>query len=193
MARVYLVRHASPTVRPGTRPSTWHLSERGIEEARALAETARDWGLTAIYSSVEPKASSTASVIGDAVGMPVQLVEGLEEQHWDAWTENADEFNENVRRILERPDESIAGSEPAAAAAQRFGGALRLLLPGDGPLAVVSHGRVLTAWLDSVLTLESPYDAWRAIPMPGYALVEVGAGHRVRMLSEFRGVERELA
>jgi broad specificity phosphatase PhoE len=193
MTRVYLVRHASPAVRPGTRPSTWHLSDRGIEEARALAEIARGWGLTAIYSSVESKASATAAIIGDPLGLPVRLVEGLEEQRWDAWTENADEFNENVRRILERPEESIAGSEPAAAASQRFDAALHLALPGGGPLAVVSHGRVLTAWLDSVLALESPYDAWRAIPMPGYALVEIGEGHRVRMLSEFDGTEREPA
>jgi broad specificity phosphatase PhoE len=191
MTRVYLVRHASPAVRPGTRPSTWQLSERGIEEARSLADIAGGWGLTVIYSSVEAKASATAAVIADPLGLPVRLVEGLEEQRWDAWTENADEFNENVRRILERPDESIAGSEPAATAAQRFDAALRMLLPGGGPLAVVSHGRVLTAWLDSVLTLESPYDAWRAIPMPGYALIEVGEGNRVRMLTEFEGVERE--
>ena len=56
---------------PHTPASTWRLSPRGVVEARALGEIARGWGLAAIYSSVEPKASATAALIGDAVGLPV--------------------------------------------------------------------------------------------------------------------------
>jgi broad specificity phosphatase PhoE len=189
VTRIYLLRHASPAVQPGESPSTWHLSERGIEEARALAEVARGWGLASIYSSVQPKASATGAIIADALGIPVRLVEGLEEQRWDAWIENADDFNETVRAILEHPDESFGGSESAASAAERFDSALRRLLPTGNPLGIVSHGRVLTAWLDSVLALESPYDTWRAIPMPGYAIVEIDDAGRARMIEDFRGVD----
>ena len=188
MTRIYLLRHASPAVQPGQAPSTWRLSERGIEEARTLAVIARSWKLTAIYSSAQPKASGTAAIIADELGLPVQLVEGLEEQRWDAWIDNADDFNETVRAIVERPDESIGGCEAASAAGARFDAALRSLLPASGPLVVVSHGRVLTAWLASVLSPESAYETWRAMPIPAFAKLEIEEGGRVRMLEDFRGV-----
>ena len=187
MPRIYLVRHASPQVDPRAAASTWRLSPRGIEEARALAEIARSWKLAALYSSVEPKASATASIIGDAAGVAVRLAEGLQEQRWDAWVENADAFNERVREMLERPDESVHGAESIADAAQRFGEALDAIAAGPGPAAAVSHGRVLTAYLAAALALEDPFAFWRAMPMPAYASIDADAG-RVRVLAPFAGV-----
>ena len=189
MPFIYLVRHASPQVDPHQSPRIWRLSPRGVEEARALAQVARDWGLAALYSSVEPKASATAAIIGDAAGLPVRLAEGLHEQHWEGWVENADEFNERVREILGQRDESVHGAEPAGDAARRFGEALAAIALGATPAAVVSHGRVLTAYLAAALRIEDPFAFWRAMPMPAYACIELDSSSgTVRLVAPFAGV-----
>jgi broad specificity phosphatase PhoE len=227
MTRIYLIRHASPRVEPGVPASQWHLSPQGIEEAHLLAEIARTWQIAALYCSVEPKAQTTAAIIADAVGLPVHVAEGFEEQRWDEWIENADAFNDAVRRILEQPEDRLNGSEPASSAAARFDAALRSVaadVPTDAPLrsaaadalsgiplrpvgttaaadpplrpttpdaptlAVVSHGRVLTAWLAQAIGIESPFDAWRAMPMPAYCGIELTTEGRARLVEPFRGL-----
>ena len=168
----------------------------------------------------------TAAIIGDALGLPVRIAEGFEEQHWDEWVENADAFNDAVRRILDQPDDRMNGAEPASSAAARFDAALRSISasasddaslrlhlpahrrmrrfapsrrtapdPALGPgaatpstLAVVSHGRVLTAWLTQAIGIESPFDAWRAMPMPAYCSVELTTDGRARLVEPFRGL-----
>ncbi len=188
MSALYLIRHASPQIEPARPAQAWQLSPRGIEEARRLAEAAQGWGILALYSSVEPKAKATALILGDALGLPVRLVEGFEEQRWDEWIDNADAFNEAARRILEHPDAGVRGSETAVAAAARFEAALRIVAGGPAPAAVVSHGRVITAYLARCLALEDPYEFWRGIPMPGYARVELAPDGRVRLVEGFRGI-----
>jgi hypothetical protein len=43
------------------------------------------------------------------------------------------------------------------------------------PAAIVSHGRILTAYLAQHRPLESPFDYWRAIPMPGWTRIDLDA------------------
>ncbi|MBF6598947.1 MAG: histidine phosphatase family protein [Dehalococcoidia bacterium] len=69
MARVYLIRHASPRIEPGLPPARWRLSPYGIEESRRLAAAAADSrGIEALYSSVKAKATATAAIIALARG-----------------------------------------------------------------------------------------------------------------------------
>jgi probable phosphoglycerate mutase len=173
MRHLYLIRHATPTVQPNVPSPEWSLAERGIEEARALATVAESWGLRALYASKEPKARSTALIIGDALGLPVNIVEGFEETHLDWWISNSDEFAEAVKQILEQPDLSLRGAERAEAAAARFAGAIDLITQGGFPAAVVTHGRVLTAWLTQTAGIEDPFALWRSIPMPGWTRVDL--------------------
>lgn len=173
MRRIYFIRHATPAVQPNVPAPEWPLADRGIEEARALGVTAQQWDLKALYSSTEPKAQSTALLIGDAVGLPVNVVEGLEETRLDWWINNSDEFGEAVRQILEEPKMSLRGAERAEAAATRFASAIRLIEQGPFPAAVVTHGRVLTAWLAQTLGLEDPFAVWRSIPMPGWTTLDL--------------------
>jgi broad specificity phosphatase PhoE len=189
MPRIYLVRHASPQVDPSIPAPAWRLSPRGIAEARALAEIAVTWGIATLYGSVEPKASATASIIGDRLGVPVRLTDGLQEQRWDGWVENADAFNERVREILEQPGDSVHGGEPASEAARRFGVAIAAVATGATPAALVSHGRVLTAYLTGALQLEDPFAFWRAMPMPAYACIDIEANGRTRLVAPFTAVD----
>ena len=79
MRRLYLIRHATAAIQPNVPDHEWPISDRGIEQARTLAETVRTWGLQALYASRQPKAQSTAAVIGEIIGLPVNVVDGLEE------------------------------------------------------------------------------------------------------------------
>ena len=185
MRHLYLVRHASPAIQPNVPAEQWTLSERGIEEARALTRIAATWNLAAVYSSVEPKAQATALVIGDAVGQPVRVVEGFQELRFDRWIPNADEFAAMIRGIFRQPSASVHGAERADAAAARFDAAVRIVEEGPFPAAIVSHGRVITAYLSQILELDEPFDLWRSIPMPGWACFDLDAS---KLIAPFQGL-----
>jgi broad specificity phosphatase PhoE len=188
MRPLYLIRHASPVIQPDVPAERWTLSPRGVEEARALAEVARGWGLRALYTSNEPKAQSTALIVGDGTGLPAQVVEGVHELKMDGWIGNADAFGETVREVLEQPELAAPGCERAADAAERFARAVELVAGGELPAAVVSHGRVLTAYLASRAPMEDPFELWRSIPMPGWGCIDLDA-RRAGLMAPFSGLE----
>jgi broad specificity phosphatase PhoE len=190
MQLLYVIRHASPSIQPATPAVQWPLSDRGIEEAQALAAIASGWGLAAIYRSIERKAESTALIAGDACGLPVRVTQGFEELRFDQWIGNSDEFSEAVRDIIDHPTRSIRGAERAETAAARFEAGVGLVRQGPFPAAVVSHGRVITAWLAANDAVEDPFATWRSIPMPGWCAVDV-EGERARVVSNFEGLPRE--
>ena len=186
MRALYLIRHASPNVQPHVPAAEWTLSERGIEEAVHLAETARSWGLRALYTSGEAKARATALLVGEACGIGANVVQGLEELRFEEWIGNADAFSDAVRSILEQPNTVVHGAERASAASARFAAAVRIIEQGELPAAVVSHGRVMAAYLADVLRLDDPFALWRSIPMPGWALLDLDGP---RLVEEFRGAD----
>jgi 2,3-bisphosphoglycerate-dependent phosphoglycerate mutase len=173
MQRIHLIRHASPAIEPDVPTQLWRLSDRGAEEAAHLAAIAREWRLAAIYTSVERKAESTALILGDALGLQVHVTEGFDELRIDHWIGNADEFSTEVKAIFDHPGLSVHGSERAEAAAARFGAGIDIVRQGPLPAAVVSHGRVLTAYLANVVGLDDPFSVWRSIPMPGWCCIDV--------------------
>jgi broad specificity phosphatase PhoE len=188
MRLVYLVRHASPVIQPATPAEEWKLSERGIGEARRLADTAKGWGLQAIYSSPEPKAMSTALILAEDSGLMVHAVEGFYELRLGGdFIHNADEFSETIRSVLERPDQAVRGSERASAAAARFAAGMRIVEEGPFPAAVVSHGRVIVSYLAHERGFEDPFALWQSIPMPGWACLDLDV-KRGRLVREFQGV-----
>ena len=181
MRTLYLVRHASPVIQPGVPSREWTLSDRGVREARALAETAKEWGLRALYSSSEVKARATALIVGDALGLQVNVVDAFDELRIPEFIANADDFNEVVRAVLEERDIEPPRLDPqidqrlesASAAAARFAEGVRIVEQGPFPAAIASHGRVLTAYLWASGRVSDPFAAWRAIPMPGWASVDL--------------------
>lgn len=175
MREIYFVRHATPSVQPTVPSHEWTLSPAGADEARVLAARAGSWGIHAVYASAEPKARATALLLADALLVPVHIVDGLEELRFDQWIANSDDFADAVRSILEQPSLSFRGAETADAAAARFDAALQLVAAGALPAAVVTHGRVLAAWLSRLLGPEAAFRTWRAMPMPGWARIDLDA------------------
>jgi broad specificity phosphatase PhoE len=186
MRLVYLIRHASPAVQPQAPAEEWRLSERGIDEARALAAIAAGWGLRAVYSSTEPKALSTAALIGDATGLTAHAVEGFEELRLSGgWIGNADAFSDTVRAVLETPELSLRGSETAEAAAARFAAGMAIVETGQFPAAVVSHGRAIVAYLAQYAGADEPFALWRSIATPGWIVLDLDG---MRLLGSFEGL-----
>ncbi|HYM16710.1 MAG TPA: histidine phosphatase family protein [Dehalococcoidia bacterium] len=176
MRPLYLIRHASPAIQPSVPAEEWVLSERGIEESHQLAGIAAGWGLKAVYSSREAKAMSTALILAGDDGPQVHTVDGLHELRLGGnYIFNADAFSERVRDVLDSPEVSVRGSETAASAAARFARAVGIVLQGPFPAAVVSHGRVLVAYLAAERGLEDAFEVWRALPMPGWICVDLDA------------------
>ena len=188
MRPLYIVRHASPAIQPNVPSEQWTLSDRGIEEARSLARVAAAWDLAAIYTSIEPKAQATALMLADAAGRQVRSVDGLQELRVDRWISNADAFAEMARDIFEQPAISVQGAERAAAAAERFAAAVSIIREGPFPAAVVSHGRIITAYLTQICGLDDAFALWRSIPMPGWACLDLDAPVP-KLLAPFAGVD----
>lgn len=184
MRPVYLIKHASPQVQPNVPAESWQLSTTGVAEARQLATLARRWGIKSVYSSIEPKAQSTALLIGDELAHPVRVVDGLQEIRV-GWIANSDEFSEHIRQILEHPSVPLRGAETAEDAAARFALAMQIVEQGELPAAVVAHGRVLTAYLTHLLGIDDPFAFWRAIPMPAWACLDLDGP---RLISGFVGL-----
>ena len=175
MRLLYLIRHATPVVQPDMPSREWTLSERGIDEAGNLAAAAGEWELAAIYSGSEPKMRGTALVIADAASLDVRVADAFDELRIPHWIPNSDEFNELVQAILEEGAIARRGIEPAAAAADRFAAGVELVAEGPFPAAIISGGRILTAWLTRTIGLEEPFETWRNLPMPGYACIDLDA------------------
>lgn len=182
MRPLYLIRHASPQIRPDAPARDWPLSERGITEAHQLAETARGWGVEALYSSSEAKARSTALIIGEALRLQVNVSDAFDELRIPDWIHNSDEFNELVKSIFNGgPEPGFVLDpvverrlpEPATSAAERFAEGVELVAAGPMPAAIVAHGRVLTAFLAAHTAVEDAFALWRSIPMPGWTTIDL--------------------
>jgi broad specificity phosphatase PhoE len=63
------------------------LNETGREQARALAERVRGEPLAALYASPLSRARETAEIVGEAIGLPVQLDERFKEVDVGDWQE----------------------------------------------------------------------------------------------------------
>ena len=89
MARlVLLLRHGQADFDHGRlagRTPGVHLSERGREEARALAERLRPVRLNAIYSSPLERCLQTAEAVADGRRLDVHVEEGVKEVDFGSW------------------------------------------------------------------------------------------------------------
>lgn len=93
------------------------LTARGEEQARLLAAALAGTGVSAvaIYSSPLRRAHDTATAIGAALGLPVNVDEALREQYFGAW--------ENLTRaeVLARDPGGLAAWEAGAESAPEGG------------------------------------------------------------------------
>ncbi len=133
------------------------LSDYGRRQARQLAEELADEDLAAIYASDLARARQTAEIVGERIGLPVELDAGLREKDWGTW--------EGLTAV-ERDRVEFVG-ESTEAHSERMLRALRRICerhPDGGRVLVVTHGgsmrRVQTAALGMALPVVENCGRW---------------------------------
>jgi broad specificity phosphatase PhoE len=179
-AALILVRHGRPKIDPDTPATTWGLCDEGREGCERLAGQILDLKPTAIVSSPEPKALQTARIIGDRLGLKVEVDPGLHEhkrQHLSFGTE--EEFRARIAQVFAEPHAPIPGGESAHEAYERV--AETLARHKGEPLLAVTHGTVLSLYLAEKLACDA-HDLWRSLHMPD-AFVLDGEGKLIERIS----------
>ena len=156
MTTVLLIRHASHDLLNHTlagRMPGVHLSAAGAAEAGALAARLAALPLTAVYSSPLERAHETATVLAARRGLPVHVVDALNECDFGEWTGQSFETlhaapawaHFNTFRSGTRPP----GGELLLAVQARVVAWLtaQQAAQPDAVLACVSHGDVIKATL----------------------------------------------
>lgn len=109
------------------------LSDYGRRQARQLASELEAEELEAIYSSDLARARETADIVGEQLGLPVELEPDLREKDWGNW---------EGLSLVERDRVEFVG-ESTEAHQERTLRALRRIAeghPGDSRVLVVTHG-----------------------------------------------------
>lgn len=179
MTPLWLVRHAAVTLVDGVPPEAWRLSGEGTTAAAALAHDP-GWGEVSLVStSPEPKARDTARPLAAALHAPLHEDGGLREVRRRGTPVLArSRYVDLVRRFF--AGEEVPGWELRDDAAARVAASVdRSLRAADGPVAVVSHGLVLSLYVAWLTGAAPDLAAWDAMPLPAVALVDVAAARLV--------------
>lgn len=161
--QLILIRHAEPVrIGPGEAGARADpdLTERGRTQSQRLAEWLEIERIDAVVSSPLRRATATAAPIGRALGLDIEVVDGLME--YDA---NVDHYipAEELRRtrderwtaMIEGRWEDFGGENP-----QHFRARLMPCLDGivnrfpGGRVAVVCHGGVINVYIATILGLD---------------------------------------
>src|SRR3954466_10148209 len=152
MPSLILIKHASPQVVPDEPPEQWELSADGRRRATALAEriAAMDDRPAVVVSSDERKASQTAQIVAERLGITMSIEPELHEHDRSTVPHmRSAEFISMVELMLRRPSELVLGEENATEALARFDHAISHVIEQhhDQTIAIVSHGTVIAMFI----------------------------------------------
>jgi 2,3-bisphosphoglycerate-dependent phosphoglycerate mutase len=158
-----LVRHSAPELDPSVPSEEWGLSEEGRQRCGPLAERLAGHEPRILLASTEPKAHETAELVAPALGLEVQLSDGVREtaRRTVGWLAPED-IDRGIRELLERPGEVVFGEESAEAALARFEAAVAGL---EEPAVVVTHGTVLSLYAAPRIGRDV-YELWSSLELP---------------------------
>ena len=146
-----LVKHAQPVLEPDVAPRYWRLGPEGEAQSRALAALLAQFLPLALFASPEPKADATATIVGEALSVPVRTVDGLEEFDRPALPilskAEHERLNAAIFADLSTP---VLGRESGHAALARFAAAIEGALeqtPEGHNTVVISHGTVIALYV----------------------------------------------
>jgi len=173
LSHLILVRHSNPDILTDRPAKFWHLSALGEERARAISTILDQYNPSVLFSSREPKAVETASILASSLEVPRDQVDGLQEHERSnvGWT-SAERFRSQLAEFFTRPNERVFGDETAAQARDRFSKSIKKILgeqAGDS-VAIVSHGTVMTLFVCAWNDLD-PYQFWLGLEMPSLVVL----------------------
>ena len=174
MAKLIMIKHASPQIESGVPSHEWKLSPAGRDKAAALAERLRPHGPSIIFTSDEPKAVETADIIAKALGVPHEVVPGLHEHDRSNVPQMPTrEFISSIALFFKKPTELVLGRETAEQAHRRMTVVMDQILSNNETrdVAVVTHGTVLALYLAPLLEGD-PFELWRRLGLPSYVVLD---------------------
>lgn len=180
MNHLILVKHSLPEIVPALPAKEWTLSEAGRARCQSLAKTLAPYAVDVVISSLEPKAMETAQILAQQLAKPFHTFEGLHE-HDRTGVDflGREQFEAQIHRFFEHPDELVLGRETADQARTRFSGALQsieLEYP-DKNIVVVAHGTVITLSVEKFTGLE-PFPFWKKLDLPSFVVLSL-PGHKL--------------
>jgi broad specificity phosphatase PhoE len=156
-----LIRHAEPLVVGDTPGAQWRLTHEGKDNARLLGGRVVERSpITLVWASPERKARETAESAFPSA--PTRLRPQLGEVE-KPWYPTTDELREAVASYL--GGDVVEGWERRENVMARLDLLEADVSPGD-LIAVVSHGVLLTLWLDRLGALEDPFAFWSDLRTP---------------------------
>jgi probable phosphoglycerate mutase len=158
------VRHAEPErIAPGSGvPADPGLTARGREQAQRLADWVAHEHIDAILSSPKRRAQETAAPIAGALGLEVEVVEGIVEydvqsDHYIPMEELRRTDQERLRDMVEGRWETFGGESTEVFRARVSKAVDDIIATHPGQTVVaVCHGGVVNVALALVLGLEQP-------------------------------------
>lgn len=173
---ILLIKHAMPLIQPQIPAPHWRLSDAGRDACAALAAALTPYAPEVIVTSEEPKAVETGEHTANYLSVPVMTRAGFHEQDnsGEIYEKEVSDWHAKVWAMFAQRHEVVYGVESAEAAAQRFEAALREVmahLPGKR-LAVVAHGRVITAFVTRYTPEIDAFDLWRSLSLPSFVVLD---------------------
>jgi len=167
MLQVYLVRHGETewnAARKIQGQSDSPLTQKGIFQARQVAERVRNEGITHVITSDLGRTRATAQIIADVCGCDVIVEPRLRELHMGVLEErgldnlSANEESWRKQMVDGTPNGRIPQGESMTELAERMRSALDscLDLPAGSKPLLVSHGIALGCLISTILGLP-PY------------------------------------
>jgi broad specificity phosphatase PhoE len=158
---VVLIRHAEPLVALETPGAEWPLTEKGRKDATVLGPSLAGRSASAIVlTSPERRARETASL-----ALPL-VVAGVRDQLSEVgkpWYSSTDEHTNAVAKYLK--GELVKGWERREYVISRIV-QLKSDFESSESLVLVSHGLLLTTWLDHEIGLKDSLSFWSNLRMP---------------------------
>ncbi len=197
MPQLLLIRHGETALNAARvlQPADTPLSGRGLAQANALAARLANAGIASVLSSDLPRARQTADAIANACGAAVTTSPLLHERNFgDLRGRPYDTLGFDP---LEWPGAPPNGESQAAFDARTAAAWNEVVAYAGrcgGTVAVVSHGLVIRAWLDSgQLSLPPGVVSPRRLGNTSLTIADATPPHRVRLLNCTAHLEGEAA
>ena len=178
MTLLVMIRHAEPLMTGDTPGAEWPLTEKGRNDATVLGRSLAGRFTSAIVlTSPERRARETA-----ALAFPL-VVAGVRDQLSEVkkpWYASANEHTNAVAKYLK--GEVVEGWDRREDVISRIG-QLKSHFGSSESLVLVSHGLLLTTWLDHQIGLNDPLSFWSNLRMPDAWVADFGARSLKRIVA----------
>lgn len=171
MSFLYVIRHAQVEIDPAIPPAEWSLSPEGWTQTDQMAQRVSWEDIAYICHSPEKKAVETARAIAAPRGLIMRAEPDLRELAADVGFMAHDAFAERVGNYLEGMEDPAF--EPFEAAAKRITRCVEDIVSqaAGRPAAIVSHGRILTAFYSSLFGRRLTRREWQSIGLPDLSVL----------------------